>query len=134
MPDGARPTLTSDQRARLLAELARCRPWIEAALLYCDGKYAWEDVAAACLSADMQLWPGSVSAAVTTISRYPRRTGCTVIFAGGDIEELRAALAPRIEAWAASVGCDHLTVIGRAGWCRALGMGHIVATHAAKDI
>lgn len=121
-------------RDTYLAELGRCRGWIESALPYCHGNYEWDDVVTFCLDGRMQLWPGERSAAVTTISQYPRRKGLTVIFAGGDLEELRAVLAPQIEDWARTIGCDHITVIGRAGWVRALGTGEIVATMASKEL
>lgn len=81
----------------------------------------------------MQLWPGERSALLSEIVRYPRRVGCHIAFAGGDLEELRM-MADTVEAWAKSVGCDHITVGGRAGWVRALGRGEIYSTNARKEL
>lgn len=118
---------------RLAAEFDRCAPWIEAALPYCFGNYELSDVRDACLAGQMQLWPGERSAAVTEIHRWPRRTGIHVLFAGGELDELREQSAV-ILAWAKSKGCDHATVTGREGWARALGFGNRVSTNSRLDI
>jgi hypothetical protein len=115
------------------AEWDRCAHWVAAALPFCHGNYELEDVRAACLAGQMQLWPGEQCAVITEILRWPRRTGCNVLFGGGDLEEL-ARMAPRITAWAKSRGCDHITVVGRRGWVRALGQGEIVSSISRKEI
>jgi hypothetical protein len=118
---------------RLDSEFDRCAEWIAAALPHCHGNYELDDIRAACHAGQMQLWPGQRSACITEIHRWPRRTGLNVVFGGGDLEEL-AQLAPRIEAWAKSKGCDHITVVGRPGWVRALKQGDIVSTVSRKEI
>jgi hypothetical protein len=115
------------------SEWARCATFIAPALEHCHGNYELADVRELCLAGQMQLWPGEHCAVVTEIHRYPRRTGCNVIFGGGDLEEL-ATLQPRIEAWAKAKGCDHITVVGRKGWVRALGQGEIVASISRKEL
>lgn len=115
------------------AEFDRCAAWLEKSLPYCHGTHTLQDLREATLAGRMQLWPGERSALLTEIIRYPRRTGCHVAFAGGDLEELRK-MADTVEAWAKSVGCDHITVSGRAGWVRALGRGEIYSTMAGKDL
>lgn len=115
------------------AEFDRCAPWIESALPECHGNYELSDVRELCRQGLMQLWPGERCAMVSEIHRYPRRTGCNVIFGGGDLEEIRT-LSKRIEHWAKSKGCDHITVVGRKGWVRALKTGEIVASISRKEL
>lgn len=115
------------------AELDRCAGYIAQALPYCFGNYEWADIRQACLEGKMQLWPGANCALVTEICYWPRRTGCNVFLGGGDLEELKA-LAPQVLAWAKSIGCDHVTVFGRKGWARALGMGEQFTVGFRKDL
>lgn len=119
--------------AAYAAEFDRCAQWIEPALEYAHGCYTIDDVRNYVLSGDMQLWPGERSAIVTQISQFPQRTVCTVAFAGGDIDELKAA-APGIEAWAKRSGCDLIYTIGRHGWARALATGRISHTVSVKEL
>lgn len=117
----------------LAAEFDRCAPWIESALPHCFGNYELSDVRDACLAGQMQLWPGQRSAMVTEIHRWPRRTAIHVLFAGGDLDELRA-MSRDVLAWAKTKGCDHATVTGRDGWARALGFGQRVSTNSRMEL
>ena len=114
-------------------EFDRCAAWIESAIPYSNHCWTIQDVKAACMAGKMQLWPGEKSALVTEICQYPVRTGCLVAFAGGDLDELRS-MAPTIKQWAKSKGCDFVSVMGRKGWVRALGIGRICSTFAVEDI
>jgi len=100
---------------------ARCRPWIEAAMEYAHGTHTADDVEQAIRSGEAQFWPGRACAAVTQIEDYPKVRAASFWLAGGDLDELRDELRPRVEAWAKAQGCRHLTITGRQGWGRALG-------------
>ncbi|MDF3607552.1 hypothetical protein PE067_16210 [Paracoccus sp. DMF-8] len=110
----------------------RCRPWIEAALEYCGGTYAFEDVQERIADGRMQLWPADDACAVTEISVYPRRTILTCVFAGGNMDTLKK-MAPAMEAWGRSQGCDGTEIYGRRGWVRALhGLGYRESSVAVR--
>lgn len=115
------------------AEWDRCAEWIAAALPYCHGNYSLDDVRTLCRQGHMQLHPGKACAVVTEVCPWPQRKGCNVIFGGGDLAELKE-LAEHVQQWAKSIGCDHITVLGRAGWVRALGMGEIVGAISRKEL
>ena len=67
----------------------------------------------------MQLWRDGDTIAVTTIIRYPRKTTCLIVLAGGSLETLRRCL-PLVEEWARHQGCQAMEVTGRKGWLREL--------------
>ena len=108
-----------DHRDRVVSELERCRPWIEAALEYSGGTHAWDDVVQGVLSGHMQLWPGEDFAFVTEITRYPRTKVCNMFLGGGNLDSILAMHEP-VEAWARAQGCEYLTISGRLGWKRSL--------------
>lgn len=103
------------------------------ALVYGNGEYELTDILKALLDRDMQLWIDESTAAVTTIIRYPRKTTCLILAAGGDLDVLRRDL-PLVEAWAKENGCDAMEVMGRKGWLRALPDYEQAQVHVRKDL
>jgi hypothetical protein len=122
-----------NQMEAYAAEFDRCAKWIESALSFSYGTFDLDDVRNAVLSGHMQLWPSENAALISEINRYPARTVCHIAFAGGNLEELRA-LKPVVMEWAKRQGCDLISVAGRKGWVRALGIGRIVSTIAIEDL
>ncbi|HWA63622.1 MAG TPA: hypothetical protein VG939_19755 [Caulobacteraceae bacterium] len=98
----------------------RCAPFLSEALAR-DPSHSLEDVRALVEApgAMVCLWPGERSAAVTELITHPRLRELHVWLAGGDLEELRRGL-PSIEAFAAALGCQRVSLFGRPGWTRAL--------------
>ena len=54
-------------------DLARCRPYIEDALQYCNGTHEFEDIVKAIAESSMQFWPAPRGCMVTEIVVYPRK-------------------------------------------------------------
>ena len=101
-------------------------PLIERALNVNRGEYNLEDIRAAIVARDMQLWvygEGSMirAVAVTEIVRYPRRMVALVILCAGDSLAKWRGRVGLMEAWARKQGCVEIKAIGRIGWARALG-------------
>lgn len=96
---------------------AACRDWLLAALQPQDGDEA-------ALSADIrsgraQLWAGEGGAVVTQCVSAQDGRSLHIWLAGGDLAAV-LALRPGIEAWARGLGCEAITIEGRAGWARVL--------------
>lgn len=93
-----------------------------------DGRYAVDDVLAALLRRDMQLWiaaddpsDGAVEAAcITEIIAYPREKRCGLVFCAGRAPACWLHHLDVIEAWARDQGCAALELQGRPGWERLL--------------
>lgn len=94
-------------------ELARCGPWLQAALER-DGLNGLTEVAAEVASGRSLLWPGRAAAAVTEQTR-----DLHIWLAGGDLREL-LAMEQDCARWAKANGFDRLTIEGRKGWERVL--------------
>lgn len=108
-------TLTPEQ------EWARCRPWIEEALVYDLGAHTIDDVWDKIQRSEAAFWPGKASAMVTEVCEFPRLTALNFWLAGGDLTELVRDMRPVIEAWGAEKhGCTRFTVAGRQGWQRVM--------------
>ena len=99
-------------------ELERCRPWIEAALVYSGGTHTFDDVADMIKTGRLQLWPAPKGCLVTEILVYPRKTVLNVFLGGGDLDQL-ADMHGDVIAWAKAQGCTAATIQGRKGWERA---------------
>lgn len=114
---------------------ARVRPYIESALKYADGAYAIEDVEAAIEAGDMAVLAGQHSALVFEIAHLPQFSALNVVFAGGDLDEIRE-MDPALTAIARGHSCARIYLTGRLGWLRALaplGYGGVSAM-ASKEI
>jgi len=112
-------------------EWSRCRPWIEAALPYCYGTHAIEDVERQIAEGRLQFWPGEKCACVTEIIEYPRLKALNFFLIGGDLSELLQKMEPAVIAWAKAAGCTRVASTGRKGWSKALkplGYEHVLYT------
>jgi hypothetical protein len=118
----------------LTPDFDRCAAWLQAALAYNGGRYGLEHIRERVADGRMQLFCGERCALVTEIADWP--TGlkvCTVVLGGGDLAEIKP-LSEHVTAWAASIGCNEMEVVGRPGWARALGTGQAVATVFRKPL
>lgn len=104
----------------VVAELERCRAWIEAALRYCGGTHDFDDVFNAVLDGRMQLWPTTRGCAVTEIVVYPKKKLLNVFLAAGELDQVTGGIEA-VAAWAKAQGCDGMIMSGRRGWERILG-------------
>lgn len=100
-------------------ELERCKPWIEAALEYCNGTYLWEDVVQNIAEEKMQFWPAPRGCMVTEIVVYPRKKVLNIFLAGGELDQL-VDMYDDMNAWAKAQGCTGGTMTGRVGWKKVL--------------
>jgi len=100
--------------------IAPFRELIERALAEGYGQMGYEDVLAGVDSGEFQFWRAADSCVVTTIDVFPRIKQLTVIIGAGDLKEINDIIRPAIEAWARSVGCETMLIMGRPGWQRAL--------------
>jgi hypothetical protein len=100
-------------------ELARCRPWIEAALEYSGGTHSFDDVAEALASGKMQLWPAPKGCIVTEIVVYPRKKVLNVFLGAGELDQLMD-MHKDVIAWSKAQGCVAVTITGRHGWKKPL--------------
>ncbi len=100
-------------------ELARCRPWIEAALEYSGGTHNFDDVAEALASGKMQLWPAPKGCIVTEIVVYPRKKVLNVFLGAGELDQLMD-MHKDVIAWSKAQGCEAVTITGRYGWKKPL--------------
>ena len=107
------PTLLS------VDQWARCSKYIEDALEYAGGSHTLQDVMLAVAEGKAQFFPLDKSAIVTEIVDYPQKAMCRIWLAGGDLDELLEAEAA-IAAWAKTLGCSGMEIIGRRGWSRQL--------------
>jgi len=98
---------------------ARCSKYIEDALEYAGGSHTLQDVMLAVAEGKAQFFPLDKSAIVTEIVDYPQKAMCRIWLAGGDLDELIDAEAA-IAAWAKTLGCSGMEIIGRRGWSRKL--------------
>ncbi len=109
------------------AEWARCKVWIEAALIRCGGFYSIASVEEKIAAGEMAFWPGRNCAAVTEILNFPNGRAFNVFAGGGDLNELTRDMEPAFERLARVLGCRWLIGHGRAGWekiCRPMGYAH----------
>ena len=100
-------------------ELARCRPWIEAALEYSGGTHNFDDVVSGLAEGKMQLWPAPKGCIVTEIVVYPRKKVLNVFLGGGELDQLMD-MHKDVIAWSKAQGCVAVTITGRHGWKKPL--------------
>lgn len=100
-------------------EVARCRPWIEAALEYSGGTHDFSDIVQGLIEQKMQLWPAPKGCIVTEIVVYPKKKMLHVFLGGGELEQLLDMHSDVIE-WAKGQGCSGMTITGRHGWKKPL--------------
>jgi hypothetical protein len=95
------------------------RELIESALAHSGGTHTFDDIAAGIAAQRYQLWPGRKSVVVSEILQFPQRRVAHCFLAAGDMEEIQVQRR-WLEGWAASQGCQSVTVAGRPGWERVL--------------
>ena len=102
-------------------------PLLAPAIARAQGDWQADDVHAALLARDLQLWlwlndDGIATAAgVTTIDVRPRRAVCVVMFLGGrDRSSWQEEALDTITTWARAEGCTAIEGHGRPGWLRVL--------------
>jgi hypothetical protein len=103
-----------------IEHIAPFRELIERALAEGYGQMNYHDVLEGIARGEYQFWASNDSCVVTTIDIFPRIKQLTVIIGAGDLKEIDDVIRPTIEAWARSIGCDTMLIMGRPGWQRAL--------------
>lgn len=103
----------------VLAEFDRCWPWLESALRHGGNRHTRESVWAGLVCGRYQFWPFPRSAGVTHVDQYPSGSVLQLWLVGGELDDVLAH-EPEIAAWAQSVGCVALQLVGRRGWERVL--------------
>lgn len=93
------------------------------------GEHTEKSVLTALLHGGMVLWVDSErvdtakAAIVTAWCDYPAGRVGFVLFAGGEDAQTWAPIAADVlSAWARSMGCKELRLVGRKGWSKLLGM------------
>jgi len=104
---------------KLSPDLERCKPWIEAALVHCNGTHEWDDIVAGIASSKMQLWAAPRGCIVTEIVVYPRKKVINIFLAGGELDQIMD-MEHDIGQWAKSHGCTGGMMTGRLGWKKPL--------------
>jgi len=100
-------------------DLARCRPYIEDALEYCNGTHQFEDIVQGIAESKMQFWPAPRGCMVTEIVVYPRKKVFNIFLAGGELDQLKD-MHDAMNAWAKEQGCTGGSLTGRVGWKKVL--------------
>jgi len=100
-------------------DLARCKPWIEAALSYSGGTHDFADIADGLQRGLMQLWPTPKGCIVTEIVVYPKKKVLNVFLGGGELEQI-LDMHNDVITWAKAQGCSALSMSGRFGWKKPL--------------
>ena len=104
---------------KLSPDLERCKPWIEAALVHCNGTHEWDDIVAGIASSKMQLWAAPRGCIVTEIVVYPKKKVINIFLAGGELDQIMD-MEHDIAQWAKSHGCTGGMMTGRLGWKKPL--------------
>ena len=100
-------------------DLARCRPYIEDALQYCNGTHEFEDIVKGIAESKMQFWPAPRGCMITEIVVYPRKKVLNIFLAGGELNQLKE-MNDDMTVWAKQQGCTGGTMSGRVGWRKVL--------------
>lgn len=103
-----------------IEHIAPFREPIERALAEGYGQMGYHDVLEGIARGEYQFWASKDSCVVTTVDIFPRIKQLTVIIGAGDLREIDDVIRPVIEAWARSIDCDTMLIMGRPGWQRAL--------------
>jgi hypothetical protein len=103
----------------LFDELARCRPWIEAALEHTCGSHTFDDVASGIYAGRFFLFAKPRGCAVLEFNDYPQKRGLNVFLVGGELDEILTGIE-EIKALAREAGASEITMTGRSGWERVL--------------
>ena len=97
-------------------------PYIKRALDHTSGEIAPDDLKAACIARNCQLWlivkdNRVIAAATTEIVTYPQRKHCRIItLAGSSADDWTRALDVVLSQWAIEQGCKTLEAYVRKGY------------------
>ena len=109
-----------EQTAKVVEELKRCQPWIQAALdSGVDTTHTFEDIALGVLQARYQLWAADDACGITEVLHYPQTKHLHIFLAGGNMERL-VDMNASVEEFARYVGASAVTINGRKGWAKVL--------------
>lgn len=100
---------------------SRLKPLLLPALAHAGDLFTLDDVWQAVQNGQAQFWPAANSVVITEIKVYPRGKVLNVWLAGGRLEEIMV-LTGYIKKFAKEQGCARITMQGRRGWARILGM------------
>lgn len=116
------------------AEFDRVWPLLERALAAYGDTHTKDGIRERCRSGLAQLWTNGEAAIVTSIERYDTGLSeCHQWLAGGEMDAV-LAMRPDIEAWAKSLGCTRMMIVGRKGWARVLPDYRPLAVTFAKEL
>ena len=102
---------------------------LEPALERSGNEHTLDDVDAALMANEAQLWVAPKSTAVTEITR-----DLNIWLYGGSLDDLEG-LEASATAWAKAMGLDSISIEGRKGWTRALKrLGYVEKTILVKDL
>lgn len=90
---------------------------LQRALALAGNTYTLEDILIEINEGRMQSFAEGESWAVTQIVDFPRKRYVEIVFAVGNLDELKA-IYPRIEAFAKDNLADGMRAFGRPGWMR----------------
>jgi hypothetical protein len=102
-----------------VADWNRCKGYIAEAMAEGAPTHALEDIEFGIAKGIYHFWAMPNSAIITEVQQFPRARHLHIFLAGGDLDELLAAV-PRLKSWGAYLGCSLLTLAGRPGWVRVL--------------
>lgn len=94
---------------------------LELALEYAQGEYTMEDIHLALIEGKMHLWIGYdedanlLASAVCELVKYPQKTVCYVVLAGGGFFDLWSEASVCIEDWAKDNGAHAIGAYTRKG-------------------
>ncbi len=96
-------------------------PLLEKAVAYSDGKYHLDDVYAALINRDMQLWvayddTGLKVCCVTQILSFPRKRVMLLVFVAGKDSDDWLHLIEKLKEFAKEHQCHTVEFYGRPGW------------------
>ena len=103
-----------------MTEWDRLAPLIQEALDI-DPTDTIDGIKAAVEAKELDFWPGHNTAAIGQIVKHPLRTDYHLWLAAGDLAEAITAFES-VKAYAKAMGCNRVTLFGRRGFLKALGM------------
>jgi hypothetical protein len=106
----------------IMAELMRCRQWIENALEYSGltESHTFADIVRGVLNGEFYFWHGENGCAVTEFTVYPTKKVLHVFLAGGDMQQI-LDFEESAAVFGKACGCTEMTLAGRKGWRKVLG-------------
>lgn len=120
--------------AGVLAEFDRCWPWLKVAVELAGDRHSYSSLWASITAGQVQFWPFERCAALTYVDRYPNCAVLRLWLVGGELANVLEHEA-EVAAWAKSIGCVAVELVGRKGWEKALrakGYGHSAITLTRK--